>query len=170
MLTILFIVVLSGCTNGTDIDSDPESQIPQTFTDLKVKKPKTLDEAMNFYLQEKEANMYGKGDYFAASYRILDTVELQEGRVKIYAHTLCEWINSYGEVVSGGAGVVAVTFNKDSDIYEYEKVDFYDFPQYSDIPQKVKDAVEDALLDNSYFEEMRLEVDQDIADFLRSNQ
>ena len=163
VFTILLAVALSGCYNGTGADYNPESQILQASADLEVKKLKTIDEAMNFYLQEKEANKYGKGDFFAASYRILDE-ELQERSITVYAHILCEWINGDGEVVSGGAGVIAVTFKKSNDTYEYEKSDSYDFPQESDIPQKVKDA----LSNDSYFAEMRSEVDQDIADFLES--
>jgi len=40
-------------------------------------------------------------------------MELHENKLIIYAHTLSEWINMDGESVSGGAGLVAVTFNKD---------------------------------------------------------
>ncbi|MDR2712056.1 MAG: hypothetical protein LBB91_02960 [Clostridiales bacterium] len=129
-------------------------------------RPETLDEAMKIYLREIEADRYSKGDYFAASYRILDVVDLHENGITVYAHTLGEWVNMDGEFVSGGAGVVGVTFRKVNGIYERVKFDSYDFPEKSEtVPQKVKDA----LLDDSYFENMRTEVEQEIADFLQSN-
>jgi len=125
---------------------------------------RTLDEAIWWYLETTESNKYLQGRHFAAAYRILDKEE-SSGQITVYAHVLCEWVNSDGEVVSGGAGLVSITFNINGGIYEYVKNVSYIKPDdYPEIPQKVKDAVADA----SYFPAMRAEVNQNIADYLKS--
>ena len=123
----------------------------------------TLDKAMEWYLSEKHSRMYLEGDYFVSSYRILDSKELTD-TVIIYAHIHCKWIALDGEVISGGAGPVALSFKKNNDAYLFEKVivsdkEFFFSPE---IPQEVRDMVSDA----PYFDEMISEVERDVASFL----
>jgi len=124
----------------------------------------TLDEAMKWYLNEKHSHMFLEGDYFAASHRVLDVAELSDN-VTIYAHILCEWITLYGEVISGGVGPIAITFKKNNGTYLYEKTlasgkEFFDSPEISQ-------AIKDVAMKASYFEDLRSEVENELADFFR---
>ncbi|MDF2513627.1 MAG: hypothetical protein K0S04_3493 [Herbinix sp.] len=149
-----------------DDTSEPELNTASSVTS-QTERIETLDDAVKWYLNEKEAHKYLEGQHFVASYRILDTQESSES-ITIYTHILCEWISLNGESVSGGAGLISITFNTDDNVYEYEKSTSYNaqqIPNASEIPQRVKDSISSA----TYFTEMRSEVDKDIADFLESS-
>jgi hypothetical protein len=149
-----------------DDTSEPELNTASSVTS-QTERIETLDGAVKWYLNEKEAHKYLEGQHFVASYRILDTQESSES-ITIYTHILCEWISLNGESVSGGAGLISITFNTDDNVYEYEKSTSYNaqqIPNASEIPQRVKDSISSA----TYFTEMRSEVDKDIADFLESS-
>ena len=101
------MICFTGCANKV-LEEPPSTET--TYID-------TLDKAVNRYIQEKESQKYYKGDYFAYSYRVLDTIESAEN-VTVYTHILCSWITSGGESVSGGAGLISINFNRNNNIFE----------------------------------------------------
>jgi hypothetical protein len=136
----------------------------ENVSSSEVENIETLDEAMQWYLQNIQSHFYMESDHFVFSYRILDTIE-ESGMINIYAHTLCKWITLSGEDISGGAGLSKITFQKVDDVYHYMSHKYYVKPDEDDIPKKVKDIYSDG----SYFDIMREEVDKSIVDFLDSN-
>jgi len=94
-VTVAFAVVLGVgfAVNRANKASDSVTASPdEEISD----NPRTLDDAIIWYLKEKEADKYLKGQYFASSYRILDTI-LSSERVTVFTHILCEWISLDGE-------------------------------------------------------------------------
>ncbi len=158
-IIVLLTLMCAGCFDSKTEDSSSLNISSNTAS--QTEKPTTLDDAVKWYLNEKEASKYSKGQHFVSAYRILDTEETSDS-VTVYTHILCEWISSSGETVSGGAGLISITFKNNNNAYEYEKSVSYDgqqIPGASEIPQKVKDAVKDA----AYFPEMRTEVENRVA-------
>lgn len=161
-VTVAFVVVL-GVGFAVNRANKASNSVTASSDEEISDNPRTLDDAIIWYLKEKEADKYLKGQYFASSYRILDTI-LSSERVTVFTHILCEWISLDGETVSGGAGLTSITFRVGSNGFEYEDSTYYPKPDALDIPQKAKDAIANPV----YFAEMRAEADKDINDFLES--
>ena len=164
---IIFILnfVLSGCNGNTDIQTPSQSSsVTESTSQITIK---TLDEAMAFYLQEIEPDGWGQGDYYAGSYRVIDTEEATD-KIIIYAYVLSKWVDKNGDMVSGGAGFKVITFLNENSGYKYEKSVYYlekIIPDSAEIPQAVKDTFFKNA--DSLHSEMRVEVDQQIENHLK---
>ena len=123
----------------------------------------TLDEAIKWYIFGRHPRRYLEGEYFVASYRILDSVKSPD-RITVYAFIIVEWVSLDGEIVSGGTGIDEISFKKNNDVYEFEKDSPIDKSRFEDLIKYSR------LIDNSLHAEIRAEIDKSIADFLISVQ
>lgn len=159
IIAILLIAIMSGCSqNEIDVGSDS----------LDDNKSNTTQEAVEYFLREKLSSTYLEGDRFFSTYRIMDEIKTEES-VVVFSHFLCKWMSSGGGVVSDGAGLVSITFDIIDDALAYKAHRHFDgqeIPTSSDIPQKVKDSYASDAPD-SYFPEMRTEIENDIAEYLQ---
>lgn len=158
IISILLMVLISGCTkNEIDIASN-------TFT-LNDNNMNATQDAVEYYIQKKIPDKYLKGDRFFSTYRILDEVS-SENSIVVFIHILCEWISSTGEVVSGGATVISITFDKSDNALVYIADRIFDEQEMS-ISSEITQKVKDSYYSNTYFLEMQEEIEKDIAEYLK---
>ena len=99
----------------------------------------TLDEGVEWYLQDKESAKYLKGDKFFYAYRIVDIIESPDATT-VYVLARCIWVNIAGQQVSGMDGPMILTFTSDVHGYYFMEMRSLDGAEFLDYPQNVLDA------------------------------
>lgn len=106
----------------------------------KIKGVKTLEEAMDYFIQEIEPSMGLSGAFFTGKYKIIDTEETSD-ILNVYAHVVSRWVDTNGDTVSDGSEVLRIGFKKENNLYTYKDFQVYKVAVTPYVPQKVSDIV-----------------------------
>ncbi|TYQ14547.1 UNVERIFIED_CONTAM: hypothetical protein Cloal_0893 [Acetivibrio alkalicellulosi] len=162
VMTIIFGVLLSACSNNINtLENSPAIE----EDNVKINGGTTLDEAMEYYMRERELSKRLRGDFFTGKYKIVDTVETSES-VNIYAWIVSMWVDKSGNSVSGGSNVYRIEFKKENNLYIYDNFETYKVLSTPYLPQKVSDILSNE--QNKIFNDLNEEIDKDIENYLNS--
>ncbi|AEV68294.1 hypothetical protein [Acetivibrio clariflavus] len=172
-LTVILVILLPSCSNTTNtLENAPEvTELPRVTRNddgVKINGGKTIDEAMDYYINKIESSLGSAGDFFTGKYRIIDTVETSEN-VNVYSWIVSQWVDKSGNIESAHSRLAKVGFKKENNLYIYENHEYYDyFENYNHpyIPQKVNDILKDNI--DTIYNELKTEVDKEVENYVNS--
>ena len=161
IITIILAFLLSACSNRINTNDNS----PHADENLSIEGGKTLEEAMDYYLWEKEPAKGPRGAYFTGRYRILDTVETSVSAT-VYAWIISTWVDTNGNTVSHTSAIYEISFLKEDNLYIYDNYYYIKVPEFPYVPQKVSDIFSND--DEKIYNDLMSEIDKDIEDYLNS--
>lgn len=186
-IIIIFVSVLSACyseantpddaaqvteenesKNGViDITKENDDETSNRETDYrgKIRGGKTLEESMDYYIEEIESSKGLSGAFFTGKYKIIDTDETSD-RLNVYAHVVSRWVDTSGDTVSAGSVVVRIGFKKEDDLYIYQDSEAYKAVVTPYVPQKVSDIISSD--GEKIYNDLIEEIEKDIEEYLDS--
>lgn len=183
-LVLLFMIIVVGCSNGgvqervgkeneykdINLNISKESNVTLANKDLdntaRINGGKTLEEAIDYYIQEIESSMGLSGAFFSGKSKIIDTEETS-GRVNVYAFVVSRWVDTRGNTVSDGSGVLRIGFKKENNLYLYKDFEEYKAIVTPYVPQKVSDIYSND--GKKIYNDLIEEIEKDIEKYLKPN-